>query len=245
MSNLWIRVGYAIVFALVVALTAAFGVSMVYSGPKAPDTPTLTFAQLQGGGDNQQAADTIVKTVDRFYQDAYDYRRSYPDYQRNLFLAYGAFAIVFAAIGIGLPMAVNYLRLGLTLAAIMLLLFGLAAVLAPVPNPAPTNSASITNLLAAGRPPGLAFAGRFLQFAVSFIGLLVLLFMGLWRLTDWAPRRIAIQAPTSSGGTPAFAHATTADFGTSPASSAEFGPATTVPVAPQPEQLRWKRPEGE
>src|SRR5436309_47942 len=49
--------------------------------------------------------------------------------------------------------------------------------------------------------PGLQpldFAGRFARFAVCFIGLILALFLGIWRLTEWrAPQRrvLAPQAP--------------------------------------------------
>lgn len=184
MSNLWIRVAYSALLAVVVALTVGFGIAMISAGPQQPDTPALTFAQLQNSDSNPQATDQVVQTVDRFYQDSYDYRRAYPDYQRNVFLAFAAFAILVGAIGVALPSVVNALRLGLLLAALLLFVYGTRTALTATPNPAPAGS-SISALLGAGSPPGLDFAGRFLRFAISLIGLLVLLFVGLWRLTEW------------------------------------------------------------
>lgn len=207
MSNAWIRVAYSVLLGLIVALTVGFGVAMVYPGPKQPDTPSLTFAQLQSGGNNQQDADRLVATVDRFYQDAYDFRRAYPAYQRNMFLALTGLAIIVGAVGLALPAAVNFLRLGLTLGAGSLLAAATYLALKDAPNPATAAAASFAGLLAAGSPPGLDFAGRFLRFAISFIGLLALLFVGIWRLTDWAPRPTArtTVAPTPSPFAPPVA----------------------------------------
>src|SRR5712692_55785 len=185
MSNLWIRGAYGVLLAIVVALTIGFGVAMAFAGPRPPDTPSLTFQQLQSVGDNQQDTDRIIGLVDRFYQDAYDYRRAYPAFQRNVLVATVLLSIVVAAIGLTLGPAFNYLRFGLMLGAVLLLIYAAGVTLSPTPNPAPTGSGSITTLLAAGSPPGLDFAGRFLRFAAAFIALLVYLFLGLWRLTDW------------------------------------------------------------
>jgi hypothetical protein len=241
MSSLWVRVAYAAVLALIVAFTLGFGVNMVYSGPKAPDTPAFTFAQLQSAGNNQNDADRLTKAVDAFYQGAYDYRRAYPDYQRNIFVAFTALAVILAAVAIALPAIFNFLRLGLTVGALLLLAYAVFFVLGPRPNPAPPTTGSLYDLLAAGSPPGLDFAGRFLRFAISFIGLLVLLFVGLWRLTEWAPRK-TIAAPAFAGVPPAFAPPASV----SSAPVIEPMPQATAPLPEtSPEQLTWKRPETE
>ena len=241
MSSLWIRVAYGGVLALVVAFTLGFGVNMVYTGPKAPDTPAFTFAQLQSAGGNQNDADRLTKAVDSFYQDAYDYRRAYPDYQRNMFVALTALAVILAAIAIGLPALFNYIRLGLTAGAVLLLVYALFIAIGPRPNPAPATTGSLYDLLAAGSPPGLDFAGRFLRFAISFIGLLVLLFVGLWRLTEWAPRRVAQTTSAPSGF--ASPYAPSPPFATAPIEPKL--PAMQPAPEPPPEQAAWKRPEPE
>jgi hypothetical protein len=226
MSNLWIRLVYALLLALVVALTVGFAITMALPGPRPPDTPSLTFRQLQSGADDTNDADKLIGVVDRFYQDAYDFRRAYPAYQRNLLLASVLLGAAVAAIGIGLSSSFNYLRVGLTLGSVLIFAYGASVAGASIPNPAPTASPSITNLLAAGSPPGLDFAGRFLRFAASFVALLVLLFMGLWRLTDWAPSSPSADA---SIGRSATAH---------PPGAIE-APPSTLPVV---EQGLWKRP---
>jgi hypothetical protein len=231
-SNLWIRVTYGALLAIVIALTIAFGVAMVFVGPRPPDTPSLTFQQLQSVGDNQQDTDRIIGLVDRFYQDAYDYRRAYPAFQRNELVVTVLLAVVVAAIGLALSPTFNHLRFGLLLGAVLLLLYAASISLAPIPNPAPTGSGSITTLLAAGSPPGLDFAGRFLRFAAAFIALLVFLFLGLWRLTDWA----ALGAPPTTLQNASLA--TAAGGAGAPAVSASAG------TGPQ-ERAPWRRPENE
>ncbi|SRR6266567_1190014 len=229
MSSLWIRVAYGALLAIVVALTVAFGVSMVLAGPRPPDTPSLTFRQLQGVGDNQQDTERVIGVVDRFYQDAYDYRRAYPSFQRNVLVVIVLLAVVIGGIGIALGSDFNYLRFGLTLGAILLLVYAAGISVSGPPNPAPTGSGSVTSLLAAGSPPGLDFAGRFLRFAASFIALLVFLFLGLWRLTDWA----ALGSPTGSAQTQA-------------SESSEFERSTgTGPAPGTRERVVWGRPENE
>jgi hypothetical protein len=218
MGALWIRVSYSALLAVILALTAIFGVTMAFAGPKPPDTPSLTFRQIQGVGDNEQDTDRVIGVVDRFYQDAYDFRRAYPGYQRNLLMAGVILAIIFGAIGLALPVSFNYLRLGLVAGSIIVLIWASNVSMSTVPNPAPIGSGSVTSLLAAGSPPGLDFAGRFLRFAVAFIGLLVFLFLGLWRLTEWAPFASPQAAPASS--------------------------TSTVPAA-APERTVWGRPENE
>lgn len=232
MSNLWIRVTYSALLALVVVTTVGFGINTAFPGPRPPDTPSLTFRQLQDQSGNDQGADRLIGVVDRFYQDAYDFRSAYPAYQRNVLITAILLAVLVGAAGIALPSSFNYLRLGLTLGAILIVLYGVAAVLLPVPNPAPTSSSSVTNLLAAGSPPGLDFAGRFLRFAVSFVALLVFLFLGLWRLTEWVPSSKAATGPERPG---------------TPAATGAPVPATGAAAVaePSPESMLWRRPDAE
>jgi hypothetical protein len=207
MGPTWIRVAYSALLAIVTVMTVIFGVMMAFPGPRPPDTPSLTFRQIQGVGDNQQDTDRVIGAVDNFYQGAYDFRKDYPAYQRNLLLSSVILAIIIGGIGVALSGSFNYLRLALMGAAVILLAWGASSALAPVPNPAPAGSGSITSLLAAGSPPGLDFAGRFLRFAASFVALLVFLFLGLWRLTDWAPaaarsNAVAASSPEASTASP-------------------------------------------
>jgi hypothetical protein len=221
MSDLWIRATYGILLAIVVAFTVVSGVTTVVSQPRPPDTPSLTFAQLQNVGDNQQDTERIIGVVDRFYQDAYDFRRAYPAYQRNVFIVTVLLAMLVGGIGIALGPTFNYLRFGLTLSAVLLLVYSAGITLIPPPNPAP-GTGSLTALLASGFPPGLDFSGRFLRFAASLITLLVFLFLGLWRLTDWS----AIGAA-------------------SPASEAASIDGSQVSTSTTPEQSTWSRPSSE
>jgi hypothetical protein len=218
MSDLWIRATYGVLLALVVAFAVVSGIATVLAEPRPPDTPSLTFAQLQNVGDNQQDTDRIIGVVDRFYQDTYDFRRAYPAYQRNLLIATVLLATVVGAIGIAIGPTFNYLRFGLTLSAVLLLLYAATITLFPPPNPSP-GTGSLTALLAAGIPPGLDFAGRFLRFAASLIAMLVFLFLGLWRLTDWSTLGVA------------SSHA------------ARTAPTQSAPAPP--EQSAWGRPDGE
>jgi hypothetical protein len=222
MSELWIRATYGVLLAIAVAFTVVSGITAVLAEPRPPDTPSLTFAQLQSVGDNQQDTDRVVGVVDRFYQDTYDFRRAFPTFQRNLLVAAVISAMVVGAIGIAIGPSFNYLRFGLTLSAVLLLLYAATITLSPAPNPAP-GTGSLTALLAAGVPPGLDFAGRFLRFAASLIALLVFLFLGLWRLTDWSRLEMA-PSPTTA-----------------------VGPAVTAqpPAGSTPEGVAWSRPDSE
>jgi hypothetical protein len=230
MSNLWIRVAYSVLLALAVALTVGFGIMMVITGPRPPDTPSLTFRELQSDSSSPQQTDQLIGVVDRFYQDAYDFRRDYPDYQRNLLVTAILLAMIVGGVGIALQSTFNFLRLGLTLGAILLIVWATAFALSSVPNAAPTNSGSVSNLLAAGMPPGLDFPGRFLRFAASFVALLVFLFLGLWRLTEWTP------AARTSTERPSDAAAATA------ATTVEAGSAATIYPTTQ-ERVLWQRPD--
>jgi hypothetical protein len=184
MSDLWIRATFGVLFAFVVTFTVISGVTTALAEPRPPDTPSLTFAQLQNVGDNQQDTDRIIGVVDRFYQDTYDFRRAYPAYQRNVLVATVLLAMVVGGIGIAIGPTFNFIRFGLTFSAVLLLLYAAGINLLPPPNPAP-GTGSLTALLSAGIPPSLDFSGRFLRFAASLIAMLVFLFLGLWRLTDW------------------------------------------------------------
>jgi hypothetical protein len=76
----------------------------------------------------------------------------------------------------------------------------------------------------AGYPEPLNFAGRFARFAVSFIGFILALFVGLWRLTEWpsAQRRVVPRpATTPQAAMPAM-----------PGTPTQAGPAS--PWAPPP-----------
>jgi hypothetical protein len=232
MNNLWIRVSYSLLIAVVVALTAASAATMVITGPRPPNTPSLTFAQLQSDTSDPQQTNELITTVDRFYQDTYEFRQAYPDYQRNMLLAAILLATIIGAVGIILTPPFNALRLGLTLGAILLLLWGAAFVLAPIPNPAPSDSSSVENLLAAGLPPGLDLAGRFLRFGAAFIALLVFLFLGLWRLTEWPPAADA-GARNDAGRREHVA------VGSGPAG---VGGATTTAYQLTEEHSQWQRP---
>lgn len=243
MSIDWIRISYAVLLALIVAATVVLGALMVDVGPRAPDTPGFTFAQLQNGGTSQQDTTQLVNTVDRFYQDAYDYRRAYPSYQRDMFLILVGIAILVGALGVVLPPSINSVRLGFLLAAVLLVAYGSYIALASTPNPAPTNGSSVTNLLAAGSPPGLDFSGRFLRFALAFVGVLVLVFVGLWRLTEWAPIEPIPSAVPDRALVPRSADAGTSVF-TSPAPLADSTILNVpAPVPSEPERPGWNRPE--
>lgn len=238
MVGFWVRFSYSVILALIVALTLGFAVDMVIPGPRPPDTPSLTFRDLQGT-DTQQDSDALIGVVDRFYQDSYDYRRAYPDYQRNVLIATVILATFVGAAGVALGPEFNYLRLGLTLAAILLLIYGTVFVLSPVPNPAPTDSGTVTDLLAAGVPPGLQFADRFLRFAVSFIALLVFLFLGLWRLTEWPPAHRGVEPATPPIPGPVPTNV--------PASTSEAAPTGALGAigsfTPREERVLWGRPD--
>ncbi len=197
MSTVWIRVIFGVVLALVVLFTVQFGVAMALPGPQAPGDPEITFRQLTNN-ENESGQNTLTASIDRYYDDAQDYRDDYVDYQRNLFLAGVGLAALLAIIGLVLPTAVNYLRFGLLLGAGLAMVWVLYASTRAVPNPAPAAN-SILALLAAGEPKQLDFAGRFLRFALSFVSLILLLFLGLWRLTEWpaSTKRAVVTAPTA------------------------------------------------
>ena len=251
MSTTWIRVVYGVVLALVLLFTVQYGVAMAMPGPKPPEDPAITFRQLTNN-DEEQGQNTLTATIDRYYDDAQDYRDDYVDYQRNIFLAGTGLAALLAIIGLVLPAAVNYLRWGLLLGAGLTLAWALWAASRAVPNPAPAAN-SILALLAAGEPKQLDFAGRFLRFALSFVSLILLLFVGLWRLTEWptTTKRQAVAAapaPAPAAAAPASTWAPTPAAAPATPAATESDTVVTEPTprvetpAPPPEAGRWQRP---
>ena len=204
MNTTWIRVAYGVVLGLVLVGTVAFGVLMVEPGPEPPQDPGITFLQLSGGGESEQSQNRLVAAVDSFYDGARDYRDGYVTHQRTVFLAGASLAALLAVIGLALPAAVNFLRWGLLLGAAFALAWASWFALSAVPNPAPPPS-GLAELLAAGEPEPLDFAGRFLRFAVSFVSLIILVFLGLWRLTEWPATRRAVVAVPAGGSAPPVA----------------------------------------
>jgi len=264
MSTTWVRVVYGVVLALVLMFTAQFGIAMAIHPPSPPDDPGISFRQLTAG-DSDSGQNTLTASIDRYYSDSKDFRDDFVKYQRNVFLAGAAVAALLALIGVLLPTSVNYLRWGFLLGAAFVLLGAGYVTVSSVPNPAPAAN-SVLALVAAGEPAPLDFAGRFLRFAVSFVTLIVLLFVGLWRLTEWpaSPRKVAVAAPASAPtaatstawapppGTPAPAAAPTRrmepeDLPPRTATTAQTEgvaapqpPAQSPPVPPQVEV--WQRP---
>jgi hypothetical protein len=216
---------------------------MVLPGPKPPGDPGISFRQLNGG-DSDASQNRIIASVDGLYDGARDFRDHYVTHQRNVFLAGAALAAQQAAIGLALPAAVNYLRWGLLLGAAFALVWASWMALRAVPHPAPAPI-TLTSILGAGEPEPLDFAGRFLRFAVSFVSLIVLLFLGLWRLTEWPARGGVVAVPAAGASAPpvpreAAAWAPPATSSAPPAtSSAPPAPSGTAPTAP----LSPSRPE--
>lgn len=230
MSTTWIRVAYAAVLGAVIAITVGFGVATFITGPRPPQPLGLTFQQLSDQNATDQQQQRQAKQIDSFFSDALAYRQNYPEYQRNLFLALAAFGLLSAVIGVALPAVVNYLRLGFIIGGVLLLAAATYIAVQPVPYAFPPSN-SLLALLAYGQPTVLDTAGRFLRFAVSFVGFLLLLFVGLWRLTDW----VVLPRPVESTGAvpqPAFV---------TPAPASPPSPAAPMPRADDP--LRWAPPE--
>lgn len=255
MSTTWIRVAYGVVLALVLFFTVQFGVAMALPGPTPPGDPGITFRQLTSD-DTDNSQNRLTASVDQYYADAKDYRDDYVNYQRNFFLAGAGLAVLLALIGVALPAAVNYMRWGLLLGAGLALAWAGYIASSPVPNPAPAAN-SILALVAAGEPEPLEFAGRFLRFAISFVSLILLLFIGLWRLTEWpAPaRKTAVTTPAArpapAASPPAAEGAAWAPPAAAPAPATPATESTTVvsetttvrPETPPPaEAARWQRP---
>jgi hypothetical protein len=226
MGTTWIRAAYAAVLAMVLALTVGFGVAVFEAGPRPPQPPGLTFSAL-GGNTTDQESTRISNQIDSFYDGVQTYRGRYPNYQRNMFLWLGGVGMLLAAIGIGMPAIVNYLRLGFILGGVLLIATGTWIALQPVPvGAAPPTG--ILALISAGTPKVLDTAGRFLRFAISVVGLLVLLFMGLWRLTEW-----------SASGT----RTTTAPVSVPDATSEGPHVEPVAAVHTDAEALKWARPD--
>lgn len=253
MSTTWIRVVFGPVFAALAAFTVIFGILMVSPGPTPPADPGLTFRQLSQSDSTGNSQNTITQQIDNFYGDAARFRNNFPAHQRNVFLAAVAFGILFALIGLGLPAAVNYLRWGLLLGALGLFIYGFWYATRTTPSVAP-DASSILSLLSAGSSPHLDFAGRFLRFAVAFIGLILTLFLGLWRLTQWSAPRPAVVAPAPAPVPAAPAAPAPAQW--APPASAAVAPAapatSTVIIEPARTETReageappteWRRPE--
>ena len=225
MSNTWIKVAYAGVLAVVLAMTVGFGVATFITPPRAPQPVGITFTDLNNQNATDQQTTRQEKQIDSFYQDAQNQRASYPEYQRNLFLALAGIGMVVAVLGVALPAVVNYLRLGFILGGVLLALAAVYVAVQAVPNAIPPTS-SVLTLLGLGQPTVLDTAGRFLRFAVSVVGLLVLIFVGLWRLTDWAVAPRVVLTPVAAAPVVAV-----------PA-------APVAPAAPHTADAdRWSRPE--
>lgn len=216
MSTNWIRVAYGPVVALLVAFTVILGIDMVSTGPNPPSIPNITFRQLSQSNDEERGQNTIRSETERFFDDAVTYRERFPEYQRNVFLATSGFGILIVLIGLALPAVVNYLRWGLALGGIVLLVYGYY-VITREPARFVLEGDFPLGLLTSGEPEPLNFAGRFAMFAMSFIGLILALFLGLWRLTEWGgathPRRTAAAAPAGAAAAP------TGSFATAPAAA--------------------------
>lgn len=234
MSTTWIRVSFAVLLGLVLAVSAGFGVLTFESGPRPPQPVGLSFSQLNGNSTDQDST-RINKQIDGFYSDNQTYREKFPDHQRNIFLWFAGIGIVLGVIGVALPRVVNYLRLGFVFGGLLLVGAGTWYTLQQVPQAAPPAS-SLLALFSGGSPKELDTAGRFLRFAVSIVGLLVLLFTGLWRLTDWQPAGASEgrQAPGAimGGYAPGAAPMLT-----------PYGSPAGAPTRPSEEPAKWARPD--
>jgi hypothetical protein len=237
MSTSWVKVGYAILLGVVLAITVGFGVLTFESGPRPPQPAGLTFAQLNGTGSDADNA-RIAKQIDGFYSDLQSYREKFPEHQRNIFLWLAGIGMLVAVVGVALPRVVNYLRLGFVLGGLFLLVIGAWFALQGVPVGAPPASSLLT-LFSSGTPKTLDAAGRFLRFAVSIVGLLVLLFVGLWRLTDW-PAPVVAAEPRPLPGTVPAGYAAAPFVAELPPAD----PAATAALRPHVvETSKWGRPE--
>ncbi|HZQ35821.1 MAG TPA: hypothetical protein VFD32_07810 [Dehalococcoidia bacterium] len=231
MSTTWVKVGYGILLGLVLALTAGFGAATFISEPRPPQPVGITFQQISSNSsdtENQREA----KQIDSYFNDVQSYRGKYPDYQRNIFLAFAIAGLVLGIVGVALPSIVNYLRLGFLVGGGILLAAGTWFVIQPVPL-GTENPSGILTLLVVGTPNVLDTAARFLRFAVSLVGVLVLLFVGLWRLTEWSATPSAVPttaAPVAPPPAPASVAAVGASF-------------AAAPVRPVEDSLKWARPE--
>ncbi len=234
MSTTWVKVGYAILLGLVLALAAGFGSAIFISEPKPPQPAGVTFTQLSGQTTDAETA-REAKQIDGYYGDVQTYKSKYPDYQRNIFIAFAVAGLVFGIIGVALPAIVNYLRFGFLIGGGLLLAAGSWFVIQPVPL-GTENPSGILTLLVVGTPNVLDTAARFLRFAIALVGVLLLLFVGLWRLTEW------------STSTPATAGAAVVPVagpppGPSSVAAAAAPLAQAQPPRPSEESLKWARPE--
>lgn len=235
MSTTWIRVSYAVLLGLVLAIAVGFGVLIFESGPRPPQPLGLTFSALNGNSTDQESA-RISKQIDGFYSDNQSFREKFPDHQRNIFLWFAGIGILLGVVGVALPRVVNYLRLGFVLGGFALVIAGAWYALQPLPEAAPPAS-SLLALFSAGTPKELDTAGRFLRFAVAIVGLLVLLFVGLWRLTDWPAPVTAESRPLP--GTAMAGYAPVAQ----PMATAPYAAPAAFPERPPQEAAKWARPE--
>lgn len=230
MSTTWIKVAYAVVLGLAVAMTVGFGVATFITPPRTPQPVGISFTQLNDQtATDQTTADAQTKhqesLIDGFYKDAQAQRGTYPEYQRNIFLTFAGIGLLIAVIGVALPAVVNYLRLGFLIGGGLLAAAAIYVAVQAVPNAIPPTS-SVLTLLGLGQTTVLDTAGRFLRFAISVVGMLVLVFVGLWRLTDWVMTPRVVMTP--AGGVPA-----------SVAPIAVPVASTAPPAATD----RWSRPE--
>jgi hypothetical protein len=231
MSTTWVKVGYGILLGLVLALTAGFGAATFISEPRPPQPVGVTFQQISTNSsdtENQREA----KQIDSYFNDVQSYKGKYPDYQRNIFLAFAIAGLLFGIIGVALPALVNYLRFGFLIGGGLLLAAGTWFVIQPVPL-GTENPSGILTLLVVGTPSVLDTAARFLRFAVSLVGVLVLLFVGLWRLTDWSTTPASAPAAAAPAATPPPA----------PSSVLAVGVPFTPPPRSAEDSLKWARPE--
>lgn len=259
MSTTWIRVAYGVVLGLTLLVTTAFGAAMVQAGPQSPE-PEITFKEYTGA-DDERGQTQLNEALDRFFANARDYRDDYVDWQRNTALIAVGVAALLALIGLVLPAVVNYLRWGFLLGAAFVLVWAGIVAFSSVPNPQPEGG-SLLGFFSAGGPKQIDFTGRFLRFAIGFVGLIILLFVGLWRLTEWPTRRAVLA--TSGGPAPttmspvagAWGPPTPAEVApvreTPPAPAASPMPmetqvtrAETTVVSPAPEVAPWQRPDEE
>jgi hypothetical protein len=234
MSTTWVKVGYAVLLAAILAVTVGFGVLTFEAGPKPPQPAGLTFSQLNGNASDADQS-RISKQIDGFYDDVLKYREKFPEHQRNIFLWFAGLGIIIGVIGVALPGVVNYLRFGFVLGGLTLLIAGAWYALQGVPQAAPPASSLLT-LFSSGTPKTLDTAGRFLRFAVSIVGLLVMLFVGLWRLTDWSSGTRPVESRPVPGSAPAGFGYTQAPGGSVPT----YDPA---PRPTPPEAQKWGRPD--
>jgi hypothetical protein len=227
MTTTWIKAAYGVVLGVLLMVTVVFGLAVFNNGPTPPKPLGLTFSQFSQNTSDAEA-NRITKQIDGFYQDAQNYQASYPDYQRDIFLWYTGLGIALAVLGVALPAVVNYLRFGFVVGGVLLIGVGAWTALQPVPSPIHQDVSGISALLAAGTPKVIDTGARFIRFAIAIVGLLILLFVGLWRLTDWTtvPVRVVVNQPAPV---------------VPPAPVAAPAPASTPASSAAAE--RWARPE--